>query len=1443
MPDFHISPISIVNQIKSNLQDRYDSGYPILKELLQNADDAEARRFRLDALSGWSTAANPLLRGPGLLVANDGFFRKGDESGIISFGESSKAADSAAIGKFGFGQKAVFHLCDAFVVYAQRASDRPFSTVVNPFLEVKLAGNISRQWEPPADGLDPADLEFLRREISSDFPDGHLVLWLPLRREGIQPAPGVGFSGTIPSVAATISELNRPDDLRAVLTALRHLKSIEIRERRELRCALELDDTQGRFLGPSRLKHGVRLFGGTIGAPAGGSIAPFVGREAMIPDGRLASLKQTQYWPQTITVLRPEPVPEKGEPHGAATLLRIHQSAIGRAASAQLRISWAVFLPVSDASDIVVPIDDRTLGQFHLLLHGYFFLDSGRRQIEGLEGPLETDEPADASALRRAWNGELRDSVVLPLIPSLLRDALDSEMLTSAELVHLVSALARHEWFRRNREAICREHALTRVVELPGGVVWRVVSSEDALRPVPALVANAPQRIEELLGTISTWAMASGARLVVGDSAALTPRPLRWTEADLGAVFSALSPRGFQARDLAQLLVDFLGMVVFGDTERLAIGPHIVAALRKAMTQTMALAPSELVKSALAHVPEGLLFPLPTSVENRQVLRALASVSTSVLPVRGEWLDDNRGPAQLANSDLKMLLAALEPLIESDHTDQAAIAALALLTRAGPNMSELARDPEFASIKMLRGRDVRARGSVVLSLQTLVDRCRAGLLFANSPQANSWLPLLVDALPNASPLIVEGGTMQFLRGMGGATLALQLAGKDSAFALINKSVKFGSESARQQLLAKLGIDAEDDPAPARRLCAGTLEAGYSAAKLWTLDTDQQRIERIVSALIERSPNEFLVPASIADGLSRTQRNHLRLAMLDAASLETLFDKNIAAIEQLAPTVSEREAIVETDLADDLLIRLPIHERLDGTLGDGRNVFRTTEEWSVPEALQSVVPIVRTCRSRKARERQAQLIEAWSPRRQIEVALAQAESHRFRDEILYALAKLTSPPEERLLEALRAKPWLLADGQPVKPQDVLSLPSKVDEAARTLLLKSGESPPFLPVAKLAIDLREHQGFDHLEKWVLPDRRSSFEALALMVEDTMIVGRLGAAHDYPIEDFVTLANEGAALGLPGWPLLAAILTSPEDSGDDTTKIVAAFRGLDTSDTELAGAHLNCLAALARENGRRGEAARRAYRHGFSVVAGWPEHARQQVFAGTRVPTEAGSWRSGREVVQDGDGLELGRVLARDYSSILGRPKPRYAESLQAQNKLPDPFAANRRPGEIRDVDLAALEAQSADQQRLFLDTWKGRVPSDLAIVYLGLIGRGEPFRRLASEWAIDATADIDTLWADLDHRFPKEILYPNPLAVEVDQRPAAKGSIFKNAARCWSTRICPGIPCAFIRGSGVCLATARRGRSQSTFCEIHKLLRLVSGTFSTRSWSEFRPLSHQ
>jgi hypothetical protein len=1365
MPDFRVSPISIVNQIKSNLQDRYDSGYPVLKELLQNADDAGARRFRLDALPGWPTAANPLLHGPGLLVVNDGQFRKDDERGITSFGESGKATDSAAIGKFGLGQKAVFHLCDAFVVYAY-GDNEPFSTVVNPFLEVGVDGNISRQWEPPSDsGLVDTDLKLLRRQVFPDFPDRCLALWLPFRREGLRPAPGVGFSSNFPSASETIAELANADDLRLLLTALRHLDSVEIREHGETRCAIGIDDVRDRLLGPKHWHSGTRSFGGTIKTHPDQSAAQFVGREAMILDGRLAGLRLTPHWPKTISVLSPKPQPEKGEPHGAATLLRSSKSALS-----QLRISWAVFLPISEASDIPIPLDGSILGQFRLLLHGYFFLDSGRRQIDGLTASANDEEPSDASGLRRAWNSELRDSVVLPLLPALLRDALSSKMVTSAELAQLVAAVAGSEWFQKNRSAICKESALVRVLEAPSGNIWRLVPSGSTLRPLPKSVADAPGRIEELFAEIHSWAQNRQTRLCLDKSASLTAEPMRWATDDLDSLFAVLSPRAFQSGALAPLLADFLASVDLEEANRRAVGPHLVSALRKAMIETTPLSASEYVSAILAHVPHGLLFPLPTSVEHRQVLRALASAPANILPVRGAWIGDALRLPRLSKADLRALVSALEPHIGSDDADQAATAALAMLVHAEQEISELARDSDFASIKVLRARDFRTGGPTALSLQTLFERSQAGLLFASSPEANRVLPLLVDVLPDATPLVVEGKTAEFLRESAGSTLSLHIAGKETVFALINRAARFGPEEARSRLLERLRPADDDDRAALRRLCAGERAAGYTNAKLWILEGAPSGIERFATAILSKSESDFLVPSRIAAELTPKLRTYLGIVALDTEGIEALFDRHCDAIAQLEPTAAEREAFLQTQLSDLLLRRLPIHVRADGAIGDAENVFREAD-WPIPATLREYVRTIQPCINPVARERQQRLITAWSPFSQLEIALSQAQPHRLRSDILDALAKLVaenSEPEPRLYESLRTVAWLIADERPIAPQDILALPPSVDEAARALLLTSGQIAPFLPVRKLAIDVREHPVFAHLEKWILLDQRSSFEALKLMIEDSAIVGRLGQAGDYPIEDFTVLAGDGADLRLPGWPLAAAILDSLKDRPDDALRIIAAFSGLDASNAGSAAGHLDSLAELGEGKGRRGEAARRAYLHGFAVVARWSEEARRRVFSDSRVPTEGGGWRSGREVIEDGDGIDPRHILAQDCATTLRRNDLRTAHAPDVESVSPDPAAPSRDGGGIRTVDLADLEAKSAEQQRLFLQAWRGRVPSDLVIIYLGLIGRNAPFKQLANEWEADATDDVDTLWADLDNHFPSQVLYPGPLFEEVDQR---------------------------------------------------------------------------
>ena len=67
-----------VNLIADNLWDRYVNGFPILKELIQNADDAKARKLIFGGHEGFPDASHPLLKGPGLWLFNDGEFMEID---------------------------------------------------------------------------------------------------------------------------------------------------------------------------------------------------------------------------------------------------------------------------------------------------------------------------------------------------------------------------------------------------------------------------------------------------------------------------------------------------------------------------------------------------------------------------------------------------------------------------------------------------------------------------------------------------------------------------------------------------------------------------------------------------------------------------------------------------------------------------------------------------------------------------------------------------------------------------------------------------------------------------------------------------------------------------------------------------------------------------------------------------------------------------------------------------------------------------------------------------------------------------------------------------------------------------------------------------------------------------------------------------------------------
>ena len=107
----------LTKRIQNIIRD-YPCDMTILKELLQNADDAKATKMHVildmrehskeHLLSEkWSD-----LQGPALLVWNDSVFTDDDLIGIQRLGLGNKRSDSETIGQYGIGFNAVYHLTD-----------------------------------------------------------------------------------------------------------------------------------------------------------------------------------------------------------------------------------------------------------------------------------------------------------------------------------------------------------------------------------------------------------------------------------------------------------------------------------------------------------------------------------------------------------------------------------------------------------------------------------------------------------------------------------------------------------------------------------------------------------------------------------------------------------------------------------------------------------------------------------------------------------------------------------------------------------------------------------------------------------------------------------------------------------------------------------------------------------------------------------------------------------------------------------------------------------------------------------------------------------------------------------------------------------------------------------------------------------------------------------
>jgi len=177
------SAIDEVKAIRTLLEDSYKDfggGRTLLRELVQNADDAEAERLVFAIVeNGLPDAQNSLLRGPALLVANTGPFPARDRGALHQALGGSKAEDADKVGRFGIGLKSVFHICEA-IVYIGADKDTVRPGALNPWAGTGASGDAD-PLHPDWDSVSDADMKCLldvANKLLEKFRDG-LLLWVP----------------------------------------------------------------------------------------------------------------------------------------------------------------------------------------------------------------------------------------------------------------------------------------------------------------------------------------------------------------------------------------------------------------------------------------------------------------------------------------------------------------------------------------------------------------------------------------------------------------------------------------------------------------------------------------------------------------------------------------------------------------------------------------------------------------------------------------------------------------------------------------------------------------------------------------------------------------------------------------------------------------------------------------------------------------------------------------------------------------------------------------------------------------------------------------------------------------------------------------------------------------------------------------------------------------
>jgi hypothetical protein len=1351
---FSVPPLAIINLIKDNLADRYRDIYSVLKEIIQNADDADSATF-LDIcwISGISAAKHPLLSGPALLFINNGIFEIEDAKAIRQIGLSGKSSEKYSIGKFGLGLKSIFHLCEAFFYissHTQPVKDDYRYNLINPWSGEDSDASFHTDW----DDLSLAPPELLENVINKITKDERwFCIWVPLRQKihGVERKRKLREELIITDLFCGDLE-HPPDDLfnddieihlSTLLPLLQNIESIRLwstdgQNEPRILSSIKLRDGSIRRRYPNLSRGNSLPFSGYVDIkkkdPQIEKNIFFAGIEQVLDNPILQELQNRSEWPKTVSysndgLIKHEK--EKADSHCAVYFVD------KKGSMANLDLQWSVFLPLSgDRTSLVC--DE---GDFELFLHGYFFIDAGRSQVD-FSNSYGSTSGGRSLNIREEWNQMLKNEGIYPLILRALDGFVKSSQIKLSQINAITEAISKSILIKSEKESICSKHQWGYFLKQPRNE-WALIGSEELFYELPSTPVSAPMRhcevFPRLLDLLSDhfFLFTSTPRI------SLRTKGHPWTEELLHEILDIDVPTIFSHKGKLEYLIEFLNHVrVKLDTSKIQNRLlELAKGAFKNLERDILSRNKSLVQEFISFIMNNKRFSLylDESRLSDRVIPKLQDLNLEVLIVPKEFDPDSEGKegsGTIATNDgeeiLKLFAQEVDQQNCSDEEDKLVNTVLfQILDSIGFQREEFFTN--CRDLKIFSKYDCKENQVQYVTYDDLVKAKKDGHLFVYSMPPNRFglAYHLQRVLTTSSIWLIK---TDLAKALFPGDLPTTCDALGALVLLANKPSLTGNVNLRAQLVTNIFRQSPETwnetlkngiryLLHARKMHFENqsnllLDLGESSTEVWA---------RIYSYILRQYDNEWkIIPREVAKEIASVYWNSLGLVPANGNTIQLIFQEYDATRMNFDGLSGNDRRLIIKEVSDiELLKRLRIHETTMGRLVSIDKATYLQDRFVLENSLLDTIKVLTRFNDDPVLEiKQTQLCLVLDERAAIEIACKHEKPHLHWRTIMEALEVLGSKisQDRDLLSMLRQTKWIPATNQRnVDPKDVIYIEELQDDISRILPLLDIR---YINVETIADEIKDHKAFKIFKNHVLLNQEQalSFLAGAMSKNEKFLIGKI-SIKDLTVDAFVA-AFQGISFELmSSFSIISSIYVK---NGSKACERFLQSGIIDSIKRERTISYLNFLAA----NHEKASAANKenySKTYNFYLSAGLvglesTEQLRSLFLTNINLLSRKGKWKHPGELCFDARGIDEDDILDIEQSQILNQAKGFFTPTNIQGASVDD---------DTRYVDEKDLD-DTADILKNYFLTWQGSIQREAIGGFLSFLGNHRGILALAQEY---------------------------------------------------------------------------------------------------------------